>query len=136
MPPKKYIKINGVMKMNPEYKQWKESQGGGAATTVQNSAQALPIVTNMDDHEQLNDMVVSGGGKEIPLAESTNATIEMMQEPEISVEAGMVRFCMKRGLSWIRHNDFFQFLYSHIYIYIYIYAVQLQSYPKKILYYY
>jgi hypothetical protein len=89
MAPKKYIKINGVMKMNPEYKRWKESQGGGPATTVPNAAQALPIVTNMEDHEQLNDAMVSTGGKEIPLAESTCATIEMMQEPEISGEAGM-----------------------------------------------
>jgi len=89
MAPKKYIKINGVMKMNPEYKRWKESQGGGPATTVPNVAQALPIVTNMEDHEKLNEAIVLSGGKEVPLAESTNATIEMMQEPEISGEAGM-----------------------------------------------
>jgi len=91
MPPKKYVKINGVMKMNPEYKRWKESQGMGPATSIPNSAQALPIVTNMEDHEKLNEAIVQSGGQEIPLAESTNATIEMMQEPEISGEAGMVR---------------------------------------------
>lgn len=89
MPPKKYVKINGVMKMNPEYKRWKESQGMGPATSIPNSAQALPIVTNMEDHEKLNEAIVLSGGQEIPLAESTNATIEMMQEPEISCEAGM-----------------------------------------------
>ena len=83
------------MKMNPEFKRWKESQGGGPATTVPNVAQALPIVTNMEDHEQLNDAMVSTGGKEIRLAESTNATIEMMQEPEISGEAGMVSFFLR-----------------------------------------
>jgi len=81
--------MNGVMKMNPEYKRWKESQGMGPATSVPYSAQALPIVTNMEDHEKLNEAIVLSGGKEIPLAESTNATIEMMQEPEISGEAGM-----------------------------------------------
>lgn len=88
MPPKKYVKINGVMKLNPEYKKWKESQGQ-PATTVPNAAQALPVVTNMEDHEKLNEASTAAGGAEIPLAESTNATIEMMQEPEISVEAGM-----------------------------------------------
>ena len=61
------------------------------ATTVANSSQALPIVSSMEDHEKLNDAMVAQGGQEIPLAESTSATIEMMQEPEISVEAGMVR---------------------------------------------
>ena len=86
-PPKKYIKINGVMKMNPEYKRWKESQSGGGApaTTVARPDVALPVVSSMEDHEKLN----SDLGAEVPLSESTNATIEMMQEPEISLEAGM-----------------------------------------------
>lgn len=39
----------------------------------------------MDDHARLNQDLQ----QDIPLAESTNATIEMMQEPEISLEAGM-----------------------------------------------
>jgi hypothetical protein len=89
-PPKKYVKINGVMKLNPEYKKWKEAQDGGKpATTVANPSQALPVVTNMEDHEALNDASLAAGGNEIPLSESTNETILMMQEPEISVEAGM-----------------------------------------------
>jgi len=84
--PKKYIKIDGVMKMNPEYKRWKEAQSGGApATTVSRPDQAIPIVSSMEDHEKLT----SDLGQDIPLAESTNATIEMMQEPEISLDAGM-----------------------------------------------
>lgn len=89
-PPKKYVKINGVMKLNPEYKKWKEAQDGGKpATTVAKPSQALPIVTNMEDHEALNEASVAAGGQEIPLSESTNETILMMQEPEISVDAGM-----------------------------------------------
>eukprot|EP00526_Cylindrotheca_closterium_P027636 CAMPEP_0113640922 /NCGR_PEP_ID=MMETSP0017_2-20120614/21478_1 /TAXON_ID=2856 /ORGANISM="Cylindrotheca closterium" /LENGTH=33 /DNA_ID=CAMNT_0000552229 /DNA_START=64 /DNA_END=161 /DNA_ORIENTATION=+ /assembly_acc=CAM_ASM_000147 len=28
--PKKYVKVNGIMKLNPEWKKWKEQQGGGA----------------------------------------------------------------------------------------------------------
>ena len=84
--PKKYIKVNGVMKLNPEYKRWQESQTGvGTATSLKNSDQALPVVTSMEDHMRLNEDL----GTDIPLAESTNATIEMMQEPEISLEAGM-----------------------------------------------
>eukprot|EP00977_Amphora_coffeiformis_P025723 scaffold21700_cov164-Amphora_coffeaeformis.AAC.4 len=82
--PKKYIKINGVMKLNPEYKRWKDAQSGGVPSTPA-MPQALPVVSNMDDHAQLN----SDLGQDVPLAESTNATIEMMQEPEICLEAGM-----------------------------------------------
>jgi hypothetical protein len=83
--PKKYTKVNGIMKLNPEWKAWKDAQGGAPATSVANPSMALPVVTNMEDHEAL----CASNGKDIPLSESTNATIEMMQEPEICVEAGM-----------------------------------------------
>lgn len=84
--PKKYVKINGVMKLNPEYKRWQESQtGAGTATSLPNSAQALPVVSSMEDHMQLNDDL----GTNIPLAESTDATIEMMQDPDFCADAGM-----------------------------------------------
>ncbi len=84
--PKKYVKINGVMKLNPEYKKWQEAQTGvGTATSLPNSAQALPEVSSMEDHMQLNNDL----GTNIPLAESTDATIEIMQEPEFCVDAGM-----------------------------------------------
>ena len=98
-PPKKYCKVNGIMKLNPEYKKFKEAEaagaakasGGGppvavAATTVLNSAEALPIVSSMDDYMTLNDNI---DGADIPLAESTVATIEMLQEPEIAAESGL-----------------------------------------------
>jgi len=87
-PPKKYTKVDGVMQMNPAYKIWKnKQQGGGAAATnaVPVSANALPVVSNMEDHMKMNEDL----GENIPLAQSTDATIEMMQEPEISLEAGM-----------------------------------------------
>ena len=85
-PPKKYVKVNGVMKLNPEYKKWQEAQTGvGTATSLPNSAQALPVVSSMEDHMQLNNDL----GTNIPLAESTDATIEMMQEPEFCIDAGM-----------------------------------------------
>lgn len=83
-PPKKYIKLNGIMKLNPEYKRYKENENKAPATTVMNSSQALPIVSSMEDYEKMNDNL-----GEIPLAESTVATIEMLQEPEIAAEAGL-----------------------------------------------
>lgn len=91
--PKKYTKVNGIMKLNPEYKVWKDQQNKAEArpgsiaqpaTTVLNSSQALPIVSNMDDFEKIQDDLGA-----IPLAEATNATIDMMQDPEIAEEAGM-----------------------------------------------
>lgn len=72
------------MQLNPAYKAWKEAQTSSASVTTAPSA-ALPVVSNMDDHAKLNADL----GMAVPLAASTNATIEMMQEPEISVQAGM-----------------------------------------------
>lgn len=66
MPPKKYIKVNGVMKMNPEYKRWKDAQSGGAPSAPSNP-QALPVVSNMDDHAQMNEDL----GQDVPLSESS-----------------------------------------------------------------
>jgi len=95
--PKKYVKINGIMKLNPEYKAWKNAQNEEAsgssvvaqpATTVLNSSQALPIVSSMEDYEKLNDDISGNGDEMIPLAESTSATIEMLQEPEMAAESG------------------------------------------------
>ena len=84
--PKKYVKINGVMKLNPEFKRWQESQtGAGTATSLPNSAQALPVVSCMEDHMQMNDDL----GTNIPLSEATDATIEMMQDSEFCADAGM-----------------------------------------------
>jgi len=89
--PKKYVKINGIMKLNPEWKAWKDQQSGGAPTVPQaaNPNEALPVVTNMEDHAAMSAASTSSGGPEIALSESTSATIEMMQEPEIAVQAGM-----------------------------------------------
>jgi len=91
--PKKYTKVNGIMKLNPEYKAWKEKENKKAtrpgevvkpATTVINSSQALPIVANMDDFSKMQDDLGA-----IPLAEATNATIEMMQDDDFAEDAGM-----------------------------------------------
>lgn len=84
--PKKYVKINGVMKLNPEFKVWKESQSPGSAmTSLPNSAQALPVVSCMEDHVMLNADLDS----DIPLAESTDATVAMMQDEDFCADAGM-----------------------------------------------
>jgi hypothetical protein len=99
--PKKYVKKNGVMGLNPEYKRWTESQAAVPTTSVAYPDKALPIVSSMEDHAQINETATGHGDQEIPFAESTNATIEMMQEPEISLEAGMTPDTMVDGLGAI-----------------------------------
>ncbi|GAX18518.1 hypothetical protein FisN_10Hh283 [Fistulifera solaris] len=50
-PPKKYVNINGVMKLNPEYQKWK------ASTTL--SAEALPIVSTVHDCQEMQSVAPS-----------------------------------------------------------------------------
>jgi len=88
--PVKYIKVAGVMKLNPEYKTWQQQQTGTTNNKVHsesmpNSKQALPVVSSMEDHAHLNADL----GTNIPLAESTDATIEKMQTPQYSKDTGM-----------------------------------------------
>jgi len=92
--PKKYTKVNGVMKLNPAYKKWKEKQNNKAAepgippvavTTLLAPKEALAVVSSMEDHEKLN----TNTKMDIPLAESTNSTIEMLQDDDICESAGM-----------------------------------------------
>lgn len=87
-PPKKYVKIDGVMQLNPEYKAWKARQGE-QATTAKNPEKALPVVTNMDDHMELNEVSQAADGTSIPLSPATDTTIEMMQEDDITDEVGL-----------------------------------------------
>lgn len=83
--PKKYIRVNGVMKLNPEYQRYQASHSGGApATTVARPDVALPVVCSMDDYAQFqNDLNMN-----VPLAEITSATIEKLQEPDICLATG------------------------------------------------
>jgi hypothetical protein len=90
--PVKYIKVAGVMKINPEYKTWQEKQQPQMGTTntkvrdsMPNSKHALPVVSSMEDHAHLNADL----GTNMPLAESTDATIEKMQTPQFSKDTGM-----------------------------------------------
>lgn len=99
--PKKFVKINGIMKLNPEYKTWKESKGQ-IASTVPNAANALPVVTTMADYEALNQaVVIAGDAVPVTWAESTNATMEILREPEICVAAGMTPDTMLNRLQVI-----------------------------------
>jgi flagellar motor protein MotB len=129
-PPKKYAKSKSdkLMKLNPEWKKWKDEQqqkvqqlqqqqqppggakqqpaavasSGGAvvvppfvppqvATVIPTTMTitALPVVTSLADHAELNEISLAQGGKEMPLSESTNATIELFQQPDITKDTGL-----------------------------------------------
>jgi hypothetical protein len=104
--PPKFVQINGIMKLNPDYKRWKESTtpGGKACSTVPNTAMALPVITTLADYEALNQAVVISGNvvtAPIEWAESTTATMEILRDSDVAVAAGMTPDTMLQRLSLI-----------------------------------
>lgn len=94
-PPPKYIQVDGVMRLNPDYQRWKETDGADSTTyppsTV--SSVALPVVSTMADYSSIHDAILVTDATVVDatapaLADSTIATMEIFQEPEISLAAG------------------------------------------------
>jgi hypothetical protein len=87
-PPPKYVVIDGVRQYNPDYKTYQERQGQ-PVTTALHPEKALPIVSNMDQHEELRQASLAAHQGDVPLAKSTDATIDMMQDPDICRKVGL-----------------------------------------------
>lgn len=87
-PPKKYIKIDGVTQLNPAYTAWKNGQGE-EATSVKDANLALPVVTNMDDAMELNQVSKDAGYGAVPLAATTDMTIQILQDEDVCRQVGM-----------------------------------------------
>ncbi|KAJ3222825.1 hypothetical protein HK099_001841 [Clydaea vesicula] len=85
VPPTKYIKINGITKLNPDYTNWQKSNGK-QQTSLQNSQTALPVVSTMEDYMAYNSIQ---NGQERPLSESTDRIMEKMQTPGLSEHLGL-----------------------------------------------
>lgn len=85
--PKKYLFDNGVMKLNPEYKKWKEAQSGEKPQPVK-SASKLPlaVVSSMDDVADASEEQYAATGTSLQLAESTAASLEIIQDEEFTEE--------------------------------------------------
>ena len=94
--PKKYIKVGGVMKLNPEFARY-QSGGSAPPTSVARPDVALPVVSTMDDYARFNQDL----NMEIPMAEATSAAIEHFQEPEICLATGSeyCTWCMRSSCS-------------------------------------
>lgn len=67
-PPKKYVNIDGVMKLNPEYKKWKAS-----STTM--TVDALPVISSVLDCQELQSVAPS-----VTLNTETQATLDSIPQ--------------------------------------------------------
>ena len=78
--------------MNPAYKEFQARKAGTAqpsAPPLPNAQQALPIVSNMGDHDAFNAANVAAGMPPADVAESTSAMIELAQESDLVEAVGV-----------------------------------------------
>lgn len=99
--PKKFVTINGVMQKNPQYEKYMQSQGKTQDSGLSHQPAALAIVSNMEEHAAFSEASQQSGQGPRPLAPSMNATIDMMQEPEIAGAIGLDSDEMVDGLGAI-----------------------------------
>jgi hypothetical protein len=92
-PPKKYVKINGINKLNPDYTLWQRQQtqqsAGQQPTSLKNPNAALPVISNMDDYSKYNEANVASGSAQRPLASLTDQALDKMQDPAFSKRVGL-----------------------------------------------
>jgi hypothetical protein len=79
--PPKYIEIDGVMQLNPAYK--RATQNTPADSLYPDLS--LPVLSSMDEVADFR----AQSGQRVPLAPATTATIEMLQDQEISDRVGL-----------------------------------------------
>jgi len=85
--PKKYVFDNGVMKLNPDYTAWKAAQSGGSVPPPKPAGQEpLAIVSSMGDVADASEQQYQATGTSLQLAESTTATMEIIQDEEFTEE--------------------------------------------------
>mmetsp|Transcript_27581 Transcript_27581/g.92234 ORF Transcript_27581/g.92234 Transcript_27581/m.92234 type:complete len:463 (-) Transcript_27581:528-1916(-) len=77
---KKYIMVNGVMKLNPKWT--KPGAPPNSKPSKGNADDALAFPTNMDDYAAMNSLKEGTAGTSVQMAESTVATLDIMQDAE------------------------------------------------------
>ncbi|MBC7500688.1 MAG: hypothetical protein H7315_09330 [Herminiimonas sp.] len=79
--PSKYIFVSGVMKKNPAYENF-QNQTHQPVSTVARPDLALAIISSTDDVFDASAVQAAHTSQEMKLSESTEASIEIMQDPE------------------------------------------------------
>lgn len=78
--PPKYITVNGVMKLNPDYTAAKAREG--APTTVAAPTQALAIVSTAEEMMAASDLMKQKTGKPIEISASNDEAVKIIQNAE------------------------------------------------------
>ncbi|KAJ3345361.1 hypothetical protein HDU91_007381 [Kappamyces sp. JEL0680] len=81
----KYVKVNGVSKINPEYSKWNaENKKGASSLNAQQLQTALPVYTNEDEFRMANPSV----DVTQYMADSTKSSKEFLADAEVLKNVG------------------------------------------------
>lgn len=98
--PKKFVKIDGITKLNPDFKTYQHAHGQTSSTAL-DPDQALAVVSNPEQHEELRQASLKTGQGDVPLSEDTDAALKAIQNPEIGKQVGLSPDAMIEGLNSI-----------------------------------
>jgi hypothetical protein len=83
-PYQKYIKVNGVSKINPDWKKWQEKNGGQQSSlTKKELDHALPVYCTHEEY------LASNSKGDVKLSESTVASFGIIQEEDVVKKIGL-----------------------------------------------
>jgi hypothetical protein len=82
--PSKYIRLDGVIKINPAYIEYSRKCGNDEipTTSALNPDKALNVVSSIDQYNELNNILNTSGQNPLSLSETTKSTQEIMRMPE------------------------------------------------------
>lgn len=86
--PPRFIKIDGVMQLNPAFRKFREMQNKVNITDC-SAGNSMPVVSNLGQYEEWNAASKNSGYGEIPLSESTQTSFTTINKPETYQKVGL-----------------------------------------------
>lgn len=86
-PHQKYVKINGISKINPEWKNWQNQHGIGTSLSKQEEQNALPVYCTQNEFLKANPE--ASNLPNMGFSESAQASWSIMQEDDVISKVGL-----------------------------------------------
>lgn len=88
-PPQKWVVVNSVPTINPNWLEWKKTQDSTFKTSVPFPSEALPVVSSMEDFAALSQAAAQGGLQPFGFTTQTTTMIEQVQDSRMCKRIGV-----------------------------------------------
>lgn len=83
----KYIKVNGISKLNPDWKRWQNQNGMTSSLTKKEEENALPVYCSREEYLYNNPQASTL--PDMGLSESYQASCDIMQDDDVVAKVGI-----------------------------------------------